>query len=119
MNFGQAITSGFSNYVNFSGRAMRSEYWWWLLFTVIGVFVTVFIDAMLGITLTYPLFSLGVFLPSLAVAIRRLHDLDKSGWWILLCLIPLVGSIILLVWFCTPGTGGSNRFGGERPGAAH
>jgi uncharacterized membrane protein YhaH (DUF805 family) len=111
MNFGQAITSGFSNYVNFSDRAIRSQYWFWALFTTIGVLVTGGIDGVDGMTLAYPIFGLVTILPSLAVAVRRLHDLDRSGWWLLLVLIPLIGSIVLLIWFCTRGTDGSNRFG--------
>jgi uncharacterized membrane protein YhaH (DUF805 family) len=111
MGFGQAISSGFSNYVGFSGRACRSEYWYWILFYFIGAIVAEIIDAVLGITAIYPLFSLAVLLPGIAVAVRRLHDLDRSGWWILLGLIPLVGAIILIIWYCMKGTTGPNRFG--------
>ncbi len=111
MGFGQAISSGFSNYVGFSGRASRSEYWYWILFYFIGAIVAEIIDAVLGITAIYPLFSLAVLLPGIAVAVRRLHDLDRSGWWILLGLIPLVGAIILIIWYCMKGTTGPNRFG--------
>lgn len=111
MGFGQAISSGFSNYVGFSGRACRSEYWYWVLFYFIGAIVAEIIDSVLGITAIYPLFSLAVLLPGLAVAVRRLHDLDRSGWWILLGLIPLVGAVILIIWYCMKGTTGPNRFG--------
>ncbi len=111
MNFGQAISSGFSNYVQFSGRAIRSEYWYWVLFTVVGSIVAGIIDAVLGITVIDPLFGLATILPSIAVAIRRLHDLDRTGWWIFLSLIPLIGWIILIIWYCTRGTIGPNRFG--------
>jgi uncharacterized membrane protein YhaH (DUF805 family) len=111
MNFVQAISSGFSNYVKFSDRAIRSEYWYWVLFSVIGVLITAIIDGALGITVAYPLFGLATFLPSLAVAVRRLHDIDRTSWWILLVLIPLVGAIVLIIWHCTKGTAGPNRFG--------
>jgi uncharacterized membrane protein YhaH (DUF805 family) len=111
MNFVDAIKSGFSNYVNFSDRACRSEYWYWVLFVVIGAIVTRIIDALIGMPITYALFGLAVFLPGIAVGIRRLHDLDRSGWWLFLGLIPLVGAIILIVWFCGQGTQGPNRFG--------
>jgi uncharacterized membrane protein YhaH (DUF805 family) len=111
MNFVEAIQSGFSNYVNFSGRAVRSEYWYWVLFAIIGAIVTEIIDHILGIVAIYPLFALAVFLPGIAVGVRRLHDLDRSGWWLLLSLIPLVGAIILIVWFCGRGTAGPNQFG--------
>ncbi len=111
MGFVDAIKSGFNNYVNFSGRASRSEYWYWILFYILVGIVASVIDAALGIGFLGALVSLGLFLPSLAVAVRRLHDLDKSGWWFLLIFIPLVGAIILIVWFCTKGTTGPNRFG--------
>lgn len=114
MGFGQAIASGFSNYVNFSGRACRSEYWFWSLFIFLAEIVTSFIDMVLGFSATTGLFGLATFLPSLAVAIRRLHDLDRSGWWILLALIPVIGWIILIIWDCTKGTEGPNRFGPDR-----
>ena len=115
MSFTQAIASGFQNYVNFSGRAVRSEYWFWILFFILAVVAAGLIDFALfsnaGIYPVYSLVSLGLFLPSLAVSIRRLHDLDRSGWWILLSFFPLVGGIILLVWYCMRGTIGPNRFG--------
>jgi uncharacterized membrane protein YhaH (DUF805 family) len=111
MNFGDAISSGFSNYVNFAGRAIRSEYWYWVLFVFLAEIVTAIIDAVIGAQITTTIFGLAVLLPGLAVAIRRLHDLDRSGWWVLLALIPLVGAIVLLVWFCSRGTEGQNRFG--------
>lgn len=111
MNFADAIKAGFSNYVNFSDRSSRSEYWYWVLFAVIGAIVTKVIDYAIGMPITYLLFALAIFLPGIAVGIRRLHDLDRSGWWLLLCFIPLVGAIILIVWFCGQGTQGPNRFG--------
>jgi len=114
MNFAQAISSGFSNYVNFSGRAVRSEYWYWILFNVLGYIVTGIIDAVLGLGVISGLFGLAVLLPDIAVSVRRLHDLDRTGWWVLLGLIPIVGGIILIIWYCSKGTPGPNRFGGER-----
>jgi uncharacterized membrane protein YhaH (DUF805 family) len=111
MGFGDAIKSGFSNYVNFSDRACRSEYWYWVLFVFIGYIVTSIIDRVIGYPVTYFLFSLAIVIPGIAIGIRRLHDLDRSGWWLLLGLIPLVGAIILIVWFCGQGTQGPNRFG--------
>jgi uncharacterized membrane protein YhaH (DUF805 family) len=114
MGFGQAISSGFSNYVNFSDRACRSEYWFWFLFVIIGNIVTLGIDYAIGIQIISSLFSLAVLIPGIAIAVRRLHDLDRSGWWILLALIPLIGAIILLIWFISKGTDGPNRFGPDR-----
>jgi uncharacterized membrane protein YhaH (DUF805 family) len=114
MNFTQAIASGFQNYVNFSGRAARSEFWFWTLFTVLASIATALVDLAvfsgLGMSPLNTLFSLGTFLPSLAVSVRRLHDLDRTGWWLLL-LLTLIGIILLIVWDCTKGTTGANRFG--------
>ncbi len=115
MNFSEAITSGFRNYVNFSTRAPRSEYWYWTLFVILLIAVTSLIDfAITQGGLFQPvtiIAELALFLPGLAVSVRRLHDRDKSGWFLLLFLIPLVGAIILLVWYCQRGTIGPNRFG--------
>jgi uncharacterized membrane protein YhaH (DUF805 family) len=111
MGFGQAISAGFSNYVNFSGRASRSEYWYWILFIVIADIVAAIIDQALGMQLVTGLFGLVTIIPNIAIAIRRLHDLDRTGWWILLGFIPLIGWIILLIWYVTKGTDGPNRFG--------
>lgn len=118
MGFVDAIKAGFSNYVNFSGRACRSEYWYWVLAIIIGEIVVYIIDAVIGVRILATIFGLGTILPSLAVAVRRLHDLDRSGWWILLSLIPLVGAIILLIWYCSKGTDGPNRFGADRLAAS-
>jgi uncharacterized membrane protein YhaH (DUF805 family) len=117
MNFTQAISSGFSNYVNFAGRAIRSEYWYWVLFVIVASIVASIIDVVLGIRVFEPLFSLAVLLPSIAVGVRRLHDLDRSGWWLLLGFIPLIGAIVLIVWYCGRGTVGANRFGPDPLGA--
>jgi uncharacterized membrane protein YhaH (DUF805 family) len=114
MNFGQAIAAGFSNYVNFSDRACRSEYWFWTLFLFLADIATVIIDAAIGVPVVSTLFNLAVLLPGIAIGVRRLHDLDRSGWWLLIFLIPLIGPIILLIWFCTKGTEGPNRFGADR-----
>ena len=114
MSFGQAIGAGFRGYVAFSGRASRSEFWWWVLFTFIFSIVSSGLDAILGSTpVIYLLYYLAMLLPSRAVAVRRLHDTDRSGWWILIGLIPFIGGIILLIWFVGEGTRGQNRFGGE------
>ena len=111
MGFGDAIKSGFSNYVNFSDRASRSEYWYWVLFVVLAEIVTSIIDYAIGYEVTTSLFGLAVLLPGISVAIRRLHDLDRSGWWVFLVCIPLIGAIVLIIWYCSRGTEGPNRFG--------
>jgi uncharacterized membrane protein YhaH (DUF805 family) len=111
MGFGQAISSGFSNYVNFSGRACRSEFWFWRLFYFLAAVGLVIIERVVRIHALVGFLELGMFLPTLAMSIRRLHDLDRSGWWYFLVLIPIIGWIILLIWDCTKGTDGPNRFG--------
>jgi uncharacterized membrane protein YhaH (DUF805 family) len=110
MGFGQAISSGFSNYVNFNGRASRSEFWFWGLFAVLVGIVTQIIDAIIGMPLTNAIASLGLLLPGIAVSVRRLHDLDRTGWWLLLAL-TVIGVIVLLIWDCMKGTDGPNRYG--------
>jgi uncharacterized membrane protein YhaH (DUF805 family) len=115
MGFIEAIQSGFRNYVNFNGRASRSEFWYWVLFAIIVAVAASIIDSIVAPDSAYgpvsSLSGLALFLPGLAVSVRRLHDLDKSGWFLLLHFIPLIGSVILLIWFCMRGTVGPNRFG--------
>jgi uncharacterized membrane protein YhaH (DUF805 family) len=114
MNFTQAITSGFQNYVNFRGRAARSEFWYWTLFSILASIVGALIDVALfgvaGLSVIQNLVGLALFLPGLAVSVRRLHDLDRTGWWMLIAL-TVIGIILLIVWDCMRGTPGSNRFG--------
>jgi len=105
------------NYVGFEGRARRKEYWMFTLFNIIVSFVLGIIDGLgglmteSGIGMLGLLYTLAVLLPSIAVGVRRLHDIDKSGWWLLLVFIPLIGAIVLLVFAVMEGTRGSNRFG--------
>ena len=115
MGIDDAVKLGFANYVNFSDRASRSEYWYFLLFYNIGVFAGAAIDTwIIGLPVIAWTFILATILPLLSVSVRRLHDLDRSGWWVLLDLVPIVGWIVLLMWFCTKGTDGPNRFGPDR-----
>jgi uncharacterized membrane protein YhaH (DUF805 family) len=109
MNFVEAIKSGFNKYVTFSGRAARSEYWYWTLFAIIADIVKAIINAFVALGFVGLVVSLALLLPSIAVAIRRLHDLDRTGWWLLLAFTG-IGAIVLLVWDCMKGTTGSNRF---------
>ena len=110
MNFVDAIKSGFGNYVGFSGRAARSEFWYWTLFSLIADIVAGIIDAFVGLGFVGLVVSLALLLPSIAVAIRRLHDLGRAGWWFLLVFTG-IGAIVLLVWDCMKSTTGPNRFG--------
>ncbi|HSK59168.1 MAG TPA: DUF805 domain-containing protein [Actinomycetospora sp.] len=112
-------------YADFNGRARRTEFWMFVLFNAIAWVVLALVDVLIGTAsfttsgtgfqfgggLLSGLYSLAVLIPSLAVTVRRFHDQDKSGWFILLGLIPIVGGIILLVFMCIEGTRGANRFG--------
>ncbi len=113
MDFGQAVKSCFSKYATFSGRASRSEYWYFFLFTVIVYIVANILDAALfgGVAVLDLIATVVLLLPGISVGVRRLHDKDLSGWWYLLVFIPVIGWIVLLVWFCQRGTVGPNRFG--------
>ncbi len=113
MGFGEAISTCFRKYVVFSGRAMRSEYWFFILFQFLVVVALSIVDAVLGIGVLSAIASLAMLLPSIAVGVRRLHGTDKSGWWLLIGLIPLIGAIVLIVFFCQQGTEGPNRFGAK------
>jgi uncharacterized membrane protein YhaH (DUF805 family) len=111
MNFSEAIKSGFGKYVTFASRAARSEYWYWTLFTVIANMVAGIFDSILGsLGLIGLVVSLALLLPGIAVSARRLHDLDRTAWWLLIALTG-IGVILLLIWDCMKGTTGSNRFG--------
>lgn len=104
-------------YVEFSGRARRKEYWMFVLFNIIASFVAGVIDGVLGTVMIGSLYSLAALLPGLAACARRLHDTDRSGWWMLIALIPVVGIIVLLVFMCMDSTPGENRFGANPKGA--
>jgi len=111
MDFATAVkTVVMQKYANFSGRAIRSEYWWFILAYIIAYLVLAIVDYVLGAQLLTAILSLGLLIPSIAVGVRRLHDLDKSGWWLLLGFVPIIG-LILIYWFAQPGTPGANRFG--------
>jgi uncharacterized membrane protein YhaH (DUF805 family) len=117
MGFTDAIKTGFQKYIGFSGRAARSEYWYWVLFVLLLQIVAWLIDMTLfgfnttGVNPIGVIVSLATLLPGLAVSVRRLHDIDRVGWWIFLALIPVIGAIVLIYWACLRGTVGANRFG--------
>jgi len=119
MNFQEAVRTCLVKYADFNGRASRPEMWFGMLAWVGVLFIASVLDtAVFGISIDgfgvfYTLTALGLFLPGLAVQVRRLHDTDRSGWWVLISLVPIVGVILLIVWWCQPGTGGTNRFGSE------
>lgn len=108
------------NYVGFSGRARRKEFWMFTLVNVIVAFVLGMVDAVLGtfdpetgIGLLGAVYVLAVLLPSIAVTTRRLHDTNRSGWWQLLYFIPLIGVLVVLIFTLLEGTPGDNRFGAD------
>ncbi|HEX8096067.1 DUF805 domain-containing protein [Jatrophihabitans sp.] len=119
MSFAAAIRSVFSKYVTFSGRARRSEFWWFALFSVIVSVVAAIIDSAMGSSVVEAIVGLALLLPSLAVTVRRLHDTGRSGWWILIGLIPLIGAIVLLVFEVKDSQPGENKYGPspKTPGA--
>ena len=120
MSFTESIGTCFSKYGVANGRASRSEYWWFSLFLFIISFVTSFADSFLftdlvfedGISPINIVASLATLIPSIAVYIRRLHDVNRSGWWMFIAL-TCVGIIPLLIWACSKGTDGSNDFGDD------
>ncbi|ABD56824.1 DUF805 domain-containing protein [Jannaschia sp. CCS1] len=123
MDFMTAVKHVLNNYANFSGRARRSEYWWWTLATIIfqvaaqvvvGAVAATgsgLLTAIIGIPVL--LAYLAIIIPSIAVAIRRMHDVGRSGWWLLIGFVPVVGFFVLLYWFVQRGTVGSNAWGAD------
>lgn len=107
LTFVQAIQSAFNKYCDFNGRASRSEYWWWALFT----FLVGCVCGAIGNQWLTGIVNLALLLPGLGLCVRRLHDISKSGWWVFLAFIPLVGAIILIVWFCKPSDDFDNQYG--------
>ena len=106
VSFIEAIKLFFRNFTNFNGRSRRSEYWWVCLFNMI---------VSTAITMILPdiawIWSVVIFVPTLSLCVRRLHDIGKSGWWYLIALIPLVGAIILIIWFCKDSSPDANQWG--------
>ncbi len=105
MTFTDSIQSCFKKYAEFNGRASRSEYWWWALF----VLVTNIGARMIG-DIPGAVVALGTLLPYLAVTSRRLHDIDRSGWWQLVSLIPLIGWAVVIYWYVQDSTA-ENKYG--------
>ncbi|MDA1129396.1 MAG: DUF805 domain-containing protein [Chloroflexi bacterium] len=113
MNFTESISSGFRRYFDFRTRSSRSEYWWWTLFTILVSIAATILDTIIfgGSAFFDTLSSLVLLIPGLALAVRRLHDVDRSGWWILIA-FTIIGIIFpLLYWSLKRGTQGTNRHG--------
>jgi uncharacterized membrane protein YhaH (DUF805 family) len=111
MNFIEAVKKAFSNYANFNGRARRSEYWWFFLFNLIVSIVLMFVDTSMGSTagMLGNIYTLGTLVPSIAVGVRRMHDVGKSGWYLL---IPIYNIILA----ATNGETGTNGYGADPKG---
>mgnify|MGYP000508853868 CR=1 FL=1 len=116
MNFQTSIKTCFNKYAVFSGRASRSEFWFFVLFGLLGGIISSIIDIMI---LSYPfeengpinlIFTVALMIPSISVAARRLHDINKSGWWQLLW-ITIIGGILLIIWYASQGEREKNKFG--------
>lgn len=114
----QAVQTVFSKYATFSGRARRSEYWWFVAFSVLLLVIAAVIDNAAGLHFkdqaigwAYSIVALLLFIPSIAVTIRRLHDTGRSGWWWFLSLLCGIGAIILFVFCLLEGTSGPNEYG--------
>ena len=114
MNFPDSVKSALNNFVNFEGRASRSEYWWFFLFYLIVYFAAIGIDVALGLGFVSLLVSLALLAPSLSVGARRLHDIGKSGWLQLLYIIPIIGLLVMIFFLVQPSHAGANRFGEPR-----
>jgi uncharacterized membrane protein YhaH (DUF805 family) len=114
MGFGRAIATCFRKYAVFSGRASRSEYWFFVLFQILLLIGLMIVDLAAFRGQMNVLSTVGwliLLLPGLAVSVRRLHDVDMSGWFVLIGFVPLIGAILMLVWMCQRGSDGANRFG--------
>ena len=117
VSFKEAVVRALSqNYCNFSGRASRSEYWWFYLFScivswVVSIIVSLFSSDLSTMYIASMIVGLAFLLPGLGIAVRRLHDIGKSGWWLFISLIPLIGAILLLVWLCQDRQMEPNEYG--------
>jgi uncharacterized membrane protein YhaH (DUF805 family) len=107
-----------NKYATFDGRARRSEYWYFVLFYVLILVGLTFVDGLIGtlneeagIGVLGVLFALGTMVPGLAVTVRRLHDINRSGWWVLIGLIPLIGDLVLIVFAVQDSQPGTNKYG--------
>ena len=129
MNFLEAVKAGYRNYVRFQGRSSRSEYWWWALYQLV---VNVVIGLIFGggtaetgagsVSFVYQggivanLWALAHLLPGLSVGVRRLYDINRSGWWLLIGLIPFLGALVLFIFYLLDGTPGPNTYGPDPKG---
>ena len=111
MKIVNAYKDFWKKFLDFSGRTSRSDFWFYVLGAILVGIVTSVIDGIIGTPVLGPIVTLASIIPAIAIYARRLHDINKSGWWQLLALIPLVGAIILIVWFATKGDQDKNKYG--------
>lgn len=105
-------------YAVFNGRAHRQEFWMFTLFNVIASIICSIVDNLAGTTIFATIYSLAVLLPSIGVNVRRLHDIGRSGWWLFLSFIPVIGWILLIYWACLDSQPGTNQYGPNPKGVA-
>jgi uncharacterized membrane protein YhaH (DUF805 family) len=110
VNFGEAVSDGFSKYATFSGRSSRSALWWFSLFSFLVFFGAIVVDSIINVPVFFALSVLALFIPNLALLVRRLHDQGQSGWMALLTLLPFIGSIVFIVFGCMSSEG-PNKYG--------
>ena len=113
MNFGEAIKSVFSKYATFSGRARRSEFWYFFL---LNFLVGIVLSLIPVVSFLSAIWTLVILIPFLAVTVRRFHDIGKSGWWFLIVFVPFVGAIVLIVFLCLDSQPGENKYGSNPKG---
>ncbi len=109
-NFVEVVKNLYTN-INFRGRSSRSQYWYFVLYSFILGLIAGILDGILFSGILGMLLSLAMLLPGLQLAVRRMHDLGKPWFWLLISLIPFVGGIALLIWFCMPGEAKANQWG--------
>ncbi len=122
VGFADSVSLFFKNYANFQGRSSVGAYWWFILASIVIGIVLGIVDGFVAgsagmsgapVGPVTALYSLATVIPSIALGVRRLHDTNKSGLWLLLAFIPLIGAIVLIVFFCGQGTRGDNKFGAD------
>ena len=124
MNFVEAVKSYFINWIDFKSRSSRSEFWWaWIFLLVVQNFTQVIVDYILGIVfsqnailivtvISILVMQIFICIATASIIVRRLHDVNKSGWWYLI-VFTVIGVIPIIFWFCSKGTEGGNRFGND------
>jgi len=112
MSFSEAVKDGFDHYAKFDGRASRSSFWWWVLFTfIVGIVCNIIDGAIFDTLILSWIASVALILPNISKGIRRLHDTGRTGWWLLIAFVPLIGFIVLLIFFLEKSDPAANEYG--------